>query len=126
MNMLLAIFLGGGAGSLTRHYSVLMASRFFGDVFPYGTLAVNIIGSFLIGAIVESVALKYDMSLEMRAFIVTGFLGGFTTFSAFSLDFFKLAEAGHMPMALVYAVFSIFLSLLAVYAGIFLMRGVLN
>ncbi len=124
--MLLAIFIGGGAGSLTRHYALLTASRAFGDSFPYGTLAVNIIGSFLIGVLVEGAALRWNIPLEMRALIVTGFLGGFTTFSAFSLDFFKLAETGNILTAFLYAAASLLLSFMAVYSGIFIMRGVLN
>lgn len=123
--MLLAIFAGGGAGSLMRHYTVIFATRIFGESFPYGTLAVNVIGSFLIGAIIEGSALKWNMPLEMRALLVTGFLGGFTTFSAFSLDFFKLFETGQMMQAFAYAALSVLLSLAAVFAGVYLMRGVL-
>lgn len=124
MNMILAIALGGGAGALSRHYAVLAAAKWAGDAFPYGTLAVNVLGSFIIGLLMETMALKWQVSLEMRAFLVTGFLGGFTTFSAFSLDFFKLVETGNTLSAGVYAVSSVALSLLAVFAGVFLARGI--
>jgi fluoride exporter len=123
--LLLAIFLGGGLGALTRHYSVLGAARLLGDAFPYGTLFVNVLGSFLIGVIIELGALKWQVSPELRALMVTGFLGGFTTFSAFSLDVLKLADTGHATAAAVYAGASVFLSLLAVFAATHLLRGML-
>lgn len=124
MGMVLAIFVGGGAGSVLRHFSILGASRLFGEAFPYGTLFVNVLGSFLIGLLVEGFALKFQLPAEMRALLVTGFLGGFTTFSAFSFDFFRLVETGHAVSAAVYAAVSVFLSILAVFAGVFLLRGV--
>lgn len=126
MNLILAIFVGGGLGSVARHYGVLWAGQRFGDAFPYGTLLVNIMGCFLIGAIIEGLALKFQAPAEIRALLVTGFLGGFTTFSAFSLDFFKLAETGQAAAACAYVLASVFLSLLAVFAGVFLLRGVLG
>lgn len=125
MNVILAIFAGGGIGAVIRHYAVVGTTRIFGDAFPYGTLAVNVIGSLLIGVIIEGVALKWDVSLEMRALMVTGFLGGFTTFSAFSLDFFRLFESGQMHQAFSYAVISVLLSLAAVFAGVYLTRGIM-
>lgn len=126
MNVLLAVFLGGGTGAMMRHYAVLGAAKMFGEAFPYGTLFVNVLGSFMIGALLEAAALKWQVSLEMRAFMVTGFLGGFTTFSAFSLDFFRLVETGRVGSAALYAAASLALSLLAVFAGVFLLRGVLS
>jgi fluoride exporter len=123
--LLLAIFGGGGLGALTRHYSVLGAARLFGDAFPYGTLFVNVLGSFLIGVIIELGAMRWQVSPEMRALMVTGFLGGFTTFSAFSLDVLKLADTGHAPAAAAYVAASVFLSLLAVFAATHLLRGIL-
>jgi len=124
MNLLLAIFIGGGAGSLMRHYSIMAATRLFGDAFPYGTMAVNVAGSFVIGFLMEMMALKWQMPLEMRALMVTGFLGGFTTFSAFSFDVYKLAETGQVWMAAVYVSASVFLSLLAVFGGVFVAKGI--
>ena len=126
MNMIFAIFIGGGFGAVARHYAILQASKLFGDAFPYGTMIVNIAGSFLIGAIIEAFALKYNASPEVRALLTTGFLGGFTTFSAFSLDVFKLAGTGQYAYAAGYAAASVFFSLLAVFAGAFLIRGVIG
>lgn len=125
MNMLIAIFLGGGAGSLARHYSVAGATKLLGEGFPYGTLFVNVLGSLVIGVLVEGFALKWQVSPETRALLVTGFLGGFTTFSAFSLDFYKLAETGNAMSAVVYAASSFVLSLVAVFAGVYIAKGVL-
>ncbi|HYD17573.1 MAG TPA: fluoride efflux transporter CrcB [Patescibacteria group bacterium] len=125
MNLLLAIFFGGGTGALARHYSVLAAKGMFGEAFPYGTLFVNILGSFLIGVIMETAAQKANFPGPLQALLVTGFLGGFTTFSAFSLDVYKLAHTGHAVSAAAYVAASVFLSLLAVFAGAYLVKGFL-
>lgn len=125
MPLVAAIFIGGGLGSVARHYAVLAAARLFGEAFPYGTLFVNVLGSLLIGVVIELGALKWQVSPEMRALIVTGFLGGFTTFSAFSLDVLKLAETGQGITAAAYIAASVFLSLLAVFAATHLLRGML-
>lgn len=123
MTVVLAIAGGGAVGSVLRHYVIAWGARFH-DFFPYGTLTVNIVGSFLIGFLMEWMAQKVQASLEMRAFLVTGVLGGFTTFSAFSFDVFKLVETNHVAAAIVYAAASVALSLAAVFGGVFLMRGV--
>jgi len=122
----LAVATGGALGAMMRHFSVVFAVRLWGDGFPYGTLAVNVLGSFIIGVLLEAMALKWQVSQEMRGFLVTGILGGFTTFSAFSFDFFKLAETHQAVAAGVYLTASVGLSLAAVFAGVFLMRGVLS
>lgn len=124
MKTLLAIFLGGGMGAVSRHYTVFWAAKLFGDTFPAGTLLVNVLGSLVIGFLLEGSALRWNMPLELRALLVTGFLGGFTTFSSFSFDFYKLAGTVHVPMAAIYAVLSVGLSLTAVFGGVFLARGV--
>lgn len=121
--MLLAVFLGGGAGSLARHFSVLGATKIFGEAFPYGTLLVNVLGSFIIGVILQTAALKTNIPAATQALLVTGFLGGFTTFSAFSFDVYKLANTGQALQAALYVAASVFLSLLAVFAGAYLVKG---
>lgn len=125
MNMLFAVFLGGGLGSLARHYSVLGAGKLLGAGFPYGTLFVNVLGSLVIGFLAEGFALKWQVAPETRALLVTGFLGGFTTFSAFSFDFYKLAEAGSAVLAVAYAALTFILCLVAVFVGVFIAKGVL-
>lgn len=126
MNQILAIAIGGGIGSVLRHYSISILGVLTGAVFPYSTLFVNVVGSFLIGFIVELVALRWQAPSTMQLFLVTGFLGGFTTFSAFSLDIFKLAQTGHTLQAAGYAVLSVIGSFLALLAGVFIVRGVMG
>jgi CrcB protein len=125
MNMILAIALGGGLGSVSRHYAIAAAGKLWGAGFPIGTLLVNVLGSFIIGALMEAMAQKWQVPLEARAFLVTGFLGGFTTFSAFSFDVLKLVDTNQFLPALIYIVLSVVLSLAAVFAAVHLMRGVL-
>lgn len=124
MNMIMAIGLGGAFGAVMRHYAVAFCAKMAGNFFPYGTLFVNVTGSLLIGILMESLALKWPLSLEMRAFLITGLLGGFTTFSAFSFDLYKLIETGHVPLAALYIILSVFLSLAALFAGVYIVRGV--
>lgn len=122
----LAVFVGGGLGSLLRYVSVSGLHKVTGDVFPYGTLFVNIVGSLLIGLLMELMAVKWQLSLEMRALLITGVLGGFTTFSAFSFDVLKLVDTGHYIYAASYVLASVGLSLAAVFGGVFLVRGLMS
>ena len=122
--MILSIALGGALGSVLRHYSIAAWVKAAGDAFPYGTLFVNVLGSFIIGLLMEMMALKWQASLETRAFLVTGVLGGFTTFSAFSLDVFKLVETDHPLSAVIYVTTSLGASLCAVFGGAYLIRHV--
>lgn len=126
LGIALAVFAGGGVGSVMRHYSVVAAKALLGEGFPYGTLFVNIVGCFVIGALVEAFALRFNAPPPVQALLVTGFLGGFTTFSAFSLDFFKLVQEGALVPAATYAAVTFIICLLAVFGGVFLMRGVLG
>jgi CrcB protein len=108
------IALGGAAGAVLR-YLVGMAVAF-----PFGTLMVNVIGSLMIG--VAFVA--FASSTKAHPFVITGLLGGFTTFSAFSLDTLKLIEAGRIGAAGLYSGASLGFSVLAVFAGVMLARGI--
>lgn len=118
MNMIFAIAAGGALGSILRHYAVAALNA----AFPYGTLFVNVLGSFLIGLLIEWLALKGNLPQETRAFLITGFLGGFTTFSAFSADALRLADTGAVTQAILYILLSVGLSLLAVFSGVYLVR----
>jgi fluoride exporter len=113
---------GGAIGSVLRHFCNLLALRWFGPNIPWGTIGVNILGSFAMGIFVELLARRFGGSNEVRLFVATGILGGFTTFSAFSLDFAVLAERGAMGQALAYALASVVLSILALFAGLWLVR----
>ncbi|WP_404861704.1 fluoride efflux transporter CrcB [Georhizobium sp. MAB10] len=120
----LLVALGGGLGAALRHLTNLAALRLLGPNFPFGTLAVNVIGSFLMGVLVEVVARRFGASVEMRLFLATGVLGGYTTFSAFSLDTIVLWERGAPGLAVAYVGLSVLLSLAAIIGGLWLVRTV--
>jgi fluoride exporter len=122
MNLIL-VALGGAIGSVLRHFCNLAALRLFGPNFPWGTMWVNILGSFAMGVFIELLARRLGGSNELRLFVATGILGGFTTFSAFSLDFAVLAERGAMGQALAYALASVIVSILALFLGLWLVRA---
>jgi CrcB protein len=126
MKMLIAVALGGAAGATGRYLFAAQALRLFGPGFPWGTLGVNILGSFVMGVIVEALALRFQVSPEMRVFLVTGVLGGFTTFSAFSLDVSLLLEKKDIGLAALYAFGSLGGAVLALFFGLWLTRVVLS
>jgi CrcB protein len=92
MKLLLLVAAGGAFGSAARYLIAILSVQLFGQGYPWGTLAVNVAGSFLMGLFIALSAERLSMSEELRALIAVGFLGGFTTFSAFSLDFAVLFE----------------------------------
>ncbi|MEC9104631.1 MAG: fluoride efflux transporter CrcB [Pseudomonadota bacterium] len=117
---LLHVALGGAIGASARYLTGVAALRLMGPGFPWGTLVVNVIGSFLMGAIVILLA---ELSANRFApLLMTGLLGGFTTFSAFSLDAVTLWERGEAMQAATYVVASVVLSLAALMAGLFVAR----
>ncbi len=120
--ILLAIAIGGGLGSLARHYVSTGVYHLTGTGFPYGILVVNILGGLIMGIIVELGALKLSYSPELRAFLTTGILGGFTTFSTFSLDTALLIERGDWSSAFIYMIASVALSVGALFGGLWLVR----
>lgn len=117
------VAVGGAIGSVLRYYVGQWALRLMGPAFPWGTLAVNVVGCFVIGVFAELIARKFNASVEMRLLLITGFLGGFTTFSAFSLDAISLFERGEAVAGGVYIVASVGLSMAAVFAGLAIMRA---
>ncbi|OCP34831.1 fluoride efflux transporter CrcB [Ensifer sp. LC163] len=123
MTHLLLVGAGGAIGSMARYLLGLWTLRRWGPGFPWGTLSVNITGSFLIGLLAELIMRKFGASAEMRLFLITGVLGGYTTFSAFSLDAIMLLERGEVALAFGYVAASVLLSILAVFAGLALMRA---
>jgi CrcB protein len=118
----LLVFVGGGLGSVARLAVGRASLALLGPGLPWGTLAVNVAGSLAIGLAVGLLN-AFAVSLSMRVFLITGFLGGFTTFSAFSLDALTLWQRGDAPVALAYVAASLVFSLLAVAAGFQLTRG---
>jgi CrcB protein len=123
MALTLWVALGGGIGAALRHLVNVGSGRMFGTAFPWHTLIVNVLGCFVMGLLVELMALRLNVSNEARAFMTTGILGGFTTFSAFSLDFALLVERKTYGLAGVYAVSSVLLSIVACLAGLALVRA---
>jgi CrcB protein len=125
MPLVLWIAAGGAIGSSLRHLLNVLVGRTIGDAFPWHTFIINVTGSFVMGLLVTLMALKWNVSNELRAFLTTGVLGGYTTFSAFSLDFAVLVERKAYMAAGAYAAGSVILSLLAVFAGMALVRAAL-
>lgn len=123
--MLLLVALGGAIGAVGRYLTVAGVGAVTGLGFPFGTLVVNIVGSFALGALVESASLVWSPSPELRAMLVVGVLGAYTTFSTFSLDVVMQIERGNIIGAAIYILSSVALCVLALYAGMRLMRLVL-
>jgi CrcB protein len=121
MNYVL-VFIGGGLGSTLRHLVNVVCPRLLGANFPYHTFIINITGSTIMGLIAGYLAFKGDTSQSWRLFVMTGILGGYTTFSAFSLDSALLYERGETGLALLYVVGSVVLSILGLFAGLTLVR----
>jgi fluoride exporter len=117
-----SVALGGALGSMARYATGVYVGRWLGTAFPWSTLLINIVGSFLIGAFAESFALRWDASQSTRVFLVVGICGGYTTFSTFSLDVVTLINRGETLTAGAYIVASVALGLLALYGGLHAMR----
>ncbi|PIW29941.1 MAG: fluoride efflux transporter CrcB [Rhodospirillales bacterium CG15_BIG_FIL_POST_REV_8_21_14_020_66_15] len=125
MKMLLAVAMGGAVGALGRFMVMNAVGSQLGHGFPWGTFTVNLVGSFVLGALVEISALHWSPTPEMRAFLVVGMLGAFTTFSTFSLDSYTLIDRGQITAAAAYVGGSVVLCILGFWAGIALLRQVL-
>jgi fluoride exporter len=121
MNYLL-VFVGGGLGSVLRYVVNILGPRLLGAAFPYHTFFINITGSTVMGLIAGYLALKGEAVASWRLFLMTGILGGYTTFSAFSLDAAVLYERGEFGLALFYVLGSVVLSIGGLFAGLALVR----
>ncbi len=119
----LIVFLGGGLGAALRHGVNLLAARVWGIQFPFGTLSVNVMGCVLMGVFAAYFAFKGDAPQHWRLFLTTGILGGFTTFSAFSLDAALLFERGDLHLAALYVMGSVLLSMAGLFGGLWLIRA---
>ena len=124
MNATLLVFLGAGIGGALRHGVNVLTARILGSGFPWGTLTVNVIGGFAMGVLAGWLALKAGegWTQSVRLFFATGILGGFTTFSAFSLDAVLLWERGQGGAAITYVLASVALSIAGLLAGLFVIR----
>jgi CrcB protein len=119
----LIVFVGGGVGSALRHGINLLSARLFGTAFPWHTLIENVTGSIAMGLLAGYFAFKADPSSQQwRLFLTTGLLGGYTTFSAFSLDAVLLYERGETALAALYVLASVALAIGGLFAGLALVR----
>jgi CrcB protein len=118
----LLVFFGGGLGATLRHLVNVTCVRCIGTGFPWGTFIINISGSTVMGLIAGYLALKGEASQPWRLFLMTGILGGYTTFSAFSLDTALLYERGEIGLVAVYVLGSVVLSIAGLFAGLALVR----
>ncbi|KAA3510341.1 fluoride efflux transporter CrcB [Agrobacterium vitis] len=118
MKDVIYVALGGAVGSVLRYWVGIITFRLFGPFLPWGTFSVNLIGSFCIGLFAEMIARKFDASADLRVLLITGLLGGFTTFSAFMLDTVSLAERGDLLWPAFYVAASIGFGVGAVFAGL--------
>jgi CrcB protein len=123
MNYVL-VFIGGGLGSVLRYIVNVICPRFLGTDFPYHTFIINITGSTIMGLVAGYLAFKGDAVQSWRLFLMTGILGGYTTFSAYSLDSAVLYERGEIGLAALYVLGSVVLSILGLFAGLALVRSI--
>ncbi len=122
MRIPIAVALGGALGAVARYLMVGGFEHWLGAGFPYGTLTANVLGSLLMGMLIELLALVWSPSPELRALLTVGLLGSFTTFSGLSLETVLLLEAGAPGQAAFYALASVLLSLIGIFAGMRLAR----
>ncbi|MGC1465063.1 MAG: fluoride efflux transporter CrcB [Pseudolabrys sp.] len=122
MNYLI-VFVGGGIGAAMRHGFNVAFSRALGTAFPYATLFENVTGSLAMGLLVATFAFRSEIPQHMRLFLTTGILGGYTTFSTFSLDTALLYERGEIGTAALYVLLSMALSIGGLFAGLALVRS---
>lgn len=126
MSLVLLAAAGGAIGAALRHLTSTLCGHLFAGAFPWGTFAVNVAGSLAMGLLVALFAVRWNAPLEVRVFLATGVLGGFTTFSAFSMDFAFLIERKAYLAAAGYAGGTMALCLAAVFAGLALGRAVFH
>ena len=117
------VFVGGGLGAVLRYGMSIGVTRLAGTGFPVATLSINVFGSFLMGLVVAWFAFRGEGGQEWRLFLTTGVLGGYTTFSAFSLETMLLYERGDTMLAALYVVLSVVVSVLALAAGLAVVRS---
>ena len=120
---IIQVAIGGAIGAVGRYLTGVAAVRVMGHGYPWGTLTVNIVGSFLMGVLIVFLMTK-DGGLRIAPLLMTGMLGGFTTFSAFSLDALTIFERGQVGQAALYVIASVVLSLLAIFLGVMIARGI--
>jgi CrcB protein len=119
----LIVFIGGGIGASLRHGFNIAFARLLGTAFPYATLFENVSGSIVMGILVAIFAFRSGIPHHWQLFLTTGILGGYTTFSTFSLDVALLCERGQVGLAALYVLLSVVLSIGGLFAGLALVRN---
>jgi CrcB protein len=122
----LLVFAGGGIGAALRHWVNGLAAGLLGTAYPWGTLFINVSGSLLMGVVIELAALKVGMPAQVRLFIATGILGGYTTFSTFSLEAGLLHTRGDTALAVGYAMGSVLLGVGGFFLGMHAVRAAVS
>ncbi len=119
---ILLVGLGGGIGSIARYLSGLYIDKYYAGLFPLATLIINIVGSLLIGILFGCMERYHWGSPDLKFLFITGFCGGYTTFSAFSMENIYLIQSNHTAAAFVYMGLSVILGLAATWAGLSLVK----
>ena len=119
MKIILLIFFGGGLGSVTRYLLINYFNKIIPGSIPYSTILVNLLGALIIGIIYYFVATRVALNEHLKIFFTIGFLGAFTTFSTFNLDFFKLIESGNFSSAIIYATMTFIGTVTLFYIGFY-------
>src|SRR5690554_6614034 len=117
LKTLVIVGIGGGVGSVLRYLTSVITDKYIQNVFPWATFLVNILGCVMIGILLGWFTKQQVENAELRLLFITGFCGGFTTFSAFALENFKLFQSGNVLLALLYIALTVVLGVLAVWIG---------
>ncbi|MBL6933651.1 MAG: fluoride efflux transporter CrcB [Rhodospirillales bacterium] len=125
-SILFSVAFGGALGAVSRYALMSAIGHYLHAGFPYATLVVNVLGSFVLGSLIEIMALSWSPGQEMRSFLIVGVLGAFTTFSTFSQDVVFLMERGQLASAGTYIALSVVLTIVGLFAGMALFRQVLT
>lgn len=126
MKEFLVVALGGAVGASARYSVYVLSTHYLGTQFPHATLIVNTLGSFLMGVLIESIALVWSVDMTTRLFLAVGILGAFTTFSTFALDTVVLYERGQLLLTGVYITASVVLSIGALFLGLYCVRQIVT
>jgi len=124
VNLIFSISCGAVLGALLRHYLMFFIARFWQGSFPIATLIINVLGSFIMGLLVEFFALKFSASQELRTFLTVGFLSSFTTLSTVALEFALLTNRDQLGIAFLYLSLTMLLSVGAVFLGFYIIRQI--
>ncbi len=118
MKAIVLVGIGGGLGSILRYITTVFMSRYFPAIFPWGTFTVNVLGCLLVGIILGILEKQQLVSSDLKLLLITGFCGGYTTFSAFSSENLGLLQNGNFLLAFLYIGTSILLGIIAVWLGL--------